>query len=408
MLALVMIGFLTSVVCDFAELLGCVLNVQDSVVAITFVALGTSMPDLFASKTAAVQDKTADASIVNVTGSNCVNVFLGIGLPWSMSAVYWTAVGATDAWKLAYPDMISIYPTGVFVVRGGDLAFSVVVFTVCAIIALGLIHFRRMKFGGELGGPRVPALMSSFLLMCLWILYLVLSIWKTMSPSVNAEGQFWMIVKALFFLQLCVLLIGSCVLLMLRRAKGEEDLEKGTPPPLPPPEAPPKLAVRDLQQSRHSSHDQCQAAAFTAPPNLNDTPARPCGMPSSDVADEAILRTITVAAMTSWAAAKVKGRASQACEWQGSPQLSRPQSTFHDAESPRSEVERVPSFHSINTQTAPQTSLPRTPRGSITEAGKKVAHWASNHAADWVTLSVAGWLATQAAQAADPSAGIPQ
>lgn len=44
--------------------------------------------DTFASKVAAIQDKYADASIGNVTGSNAVNVFLGIGLAWSIAACY--------------------------------------------------------------------------------------------------------------------------------------------------------------------------------------------------------------------------------------------------------------------------------------------------------------------------------
>jgi hypothetical protein len=309
MFALLLIGFLTSVVCDFAELLGCVLDVQDSVVAISFVALGTSMPDLFASKTSAVKDKTADASIVNVTGSNCVNVFLGIGLPWSMSSLYWSGVGATDAWRAAYPDMVSMYPSGAFVVRGGDLGFSVVVFTLCAMIALGLIHFRRVKFGGELGGPRTWATMSAILMTSLWIFYLVLSIWKTMSPSVNAADQFWMIIKAFFFLQLFVVLMGSAVLLTQSGPKGDEDLENGTHAPPPPQEAPAKFAVRALPFSRPSPNGQ--AAAFTVPPNFNDSANAPRGSPPSDVTDEAILRTLTMAAMTGWAAAKMKGNASQ-------------------------------------------------------------------------------------------------
>ena len=58
------------------------------ITAITFVALGTSLPDTFASKIAAVSEKTADNSIGNVTGSNSVNVFLGLGLPWIIAAVY--------------------------------------------------------------------------------------------------------------------------------------------------------------------------------------------------------------------------------------------------------------------------------------------------------------------------------
>lgn len=59
--------------------------------AITFVALGTSLPDLFASKKAAVQERHADVAIGNVTGSNSVNVFLGLGLSWVIASIYWTA-----------------------------------------------------------------------------------------------------------------------------------------------------------------------------------------------------------------------------------------------------------------------------------------------------------------------------
>ena len=39
-----------------------------SVTGIFLVAVGTSMPDTFASKTAATHDDTADAAIGNVTG----------------------------------------------------------------------------------------------------------------------------------------------------------------------------------------------------------------------------------------------------------------------------------------------------------------------------------------------------
>lgn len=87
--ALVMIACVTIIVGDMAALLGCCMGIPDSVTAITLVALGTSLPDLFASKQAAVQDETADASIGNVTGSNSVNVFLGLGLPWMIASIYW-------------------------------------------------------------------------------------------------------------------------------------------------------------------------------------------------------------------------------------------------------------------------------------------------------------------------------
>ena len=58
---------------------GCVVGMEYSMTAIKFLALGTSLPDTFVSKVAIVQDKYADAAIGNVTGSNSVSVFLGLG-----------------------------------------------------------------------------------------------------------------------------------------------------------------------------------------------------------------------------------------------------------------------------------------------------------------------------------------
>ncbi|CAK0893280.1 unnamed protein product [Prorocentrum cordatum] len=137
-----MIALITALIGDLAALFGCVLGVPDEVTAITFVALGTSLPDLFASRTAAVQDPTADASVGNVTGSNSVNVFLGLGLPWTMGSLYWSWTEPDAAWieKFAPPagieSLVPIPPRfrgGAFVVRSGALAPSVAVFTCCAL-----------------------------------------------------------------------------------------------------------------------------------------------------------------------------------------------------------------------------------------------------------------------------------
>lgn len=51
--ALIFIGIVTGIVGEFANLLGCTVGLRQSVTAISFVALGTSLPDTFASKTAA-------------------------------------------------------------------------------------------------------------------------------------------------------------------------------------------------------------------------------------------------------------------------------------------------------------------------------------------------------------------
>ncbi|XP_036190654.1 sodium/calcium exchanger 1 isoform X4 [Myotis myotis] len=156
--SIIMIGVLTAFIGDLASHFGCTIGLKDSVTAVVFVALGTSVPDTFASKVAATQDQYADASIGNVTGSNAVNVFLGIGVAWSIAAIYHAANGAQ------------------FKVSPGTLAFSVTLFTIFAFINVGvLLYRRRPEIGGELGGPRTAKLLTSSLFVLLWLLYIFFS-----------------------------------------------------------------------------------------------------------------------------------------------------------------------------------------------------------------------------------------
>merc|ERR1719327_1955172 len=129
-----MIALVTALIGDMAALLGCVLTSPDEVTAITFVALGTSLPDTFASMTAATQDPTADASIGNVTGSNSVNVFLGLGLPWTIGSIYWAIKGADSKWESKFgndPEIPERFRSGAFIVKARTLSFSVTLYTCC-------------------------------------------------------------------------------------------------------------------------------------------------------------------------------------------------------------------------------------------------------------------------------------
>ncbi|XP_015240831.1 PREDICTED: sodium/calcium exchanger 3-like isoform X1 [Cyprinodon variegatus] len=156
--SIAIIGLLTAVIGDLASHFGCTIGLKDSVTAVVFVALGTSVPDTFASKVSAVQDTYADASIGNVTGSNAVNVFLGIGMAWSVAAIYWHMKGKP------------------FVVEAGSLAFSVTLFTIFAFLAISvLLYRRRAHIGGELGGPRRHRLATSAFFFGLWFLYILFS-----------------------------------------------------------------------------------------------------------------------------------------------------------------------------------------------------------------------------------------
>lgn len=117
----------------------------------------------FASKVATVNDEHADGSIGNVTGSNSVNVFLGIGLAWSVAAIYHAANGST------------------FQVEAGSLGFSVLVFCVEALVCIAVLMYRRFNknIGAELGGPPGSRKITSAFFVGLWLLYILLSAFES-------------------------------------------------------------------------------------------------------------------------------------------------------------------------------------------------------------------------------------
>jgi len=208
--ALGMIGVLTAFVADIAGIFGCLLGLDDGITAITFVALGTSLPDTFASKSAAVGDETADNAVGNVTGSNAVNVYLGLGLPWIIATLVNTISGFTpmgvcsdgsggqgesERAMVGSDDKItcssgSSDAKGDMFIRGGNkgdypmasgsLGFSVIIFCICACTCIGTIYLRRAMFGAELGGPM--ASVTGLFFFFLWMVYVVMS-------SLETEGH---------------------------------------------------------------------------------------------------------------------------------------------------------------------------------------------------------------------------
>jgi len=187
-IALMMIGGLTAIIGDLATLMGDAMGLEASVTAITFVALGTSLPDTFASKKAATDDATADAAIGNVTGSNAVNVFLGLGMPWLIAAIYWENPSDSDKvkWLLKYcgsnpsevDSALSACPDVGFAVPAGSLGISVGVFSAAATICLLHLVWRRSYYGAELGGPNAGRYLTAAFLISLWAIYIGVSIWQ--------------------------------------------------------------------------------------------------------------------------------------------------------------------------------------------------------------------------------------
>lgn len=219
-ISLFFIGLCTAFIGDLAELFGCVLKIDDTITALLFVALGTSMPDLFASRTAATQDPFADASIVNVTGSNSVNVFLGLGIPWTIGAIYWQANGRTAEWTKANPALAAELQPGEarFVAPTAGLVFSVMVFSVGAVIAVGLLGLRRKVVGAELGGPLPLKVISGVTFFALWFADISLVSWYVLRWDISASGEKVMVL--LIVVIVIVLLVGLTCIIACQTARA--------------------------------------------------------------------------------------------------------------------------------------------------------------------------------------------
>eukprot|EP00933_Yihiella_yeosuensis_P009237 TRINITY_DN115069_c0_g1_i1.p1 TRINITY_DN115069_c0_g1~~TRINITY_DN115069_c0_g1_i1.p1 ORF type:complete len:345 (+),score=63.09 TRINITY_DN115069_c0_g1_i1:26-1036(+) len=197
---------------------GCVLEIPDIITGITLVALGTSMPDLFASKTAAVQDPTSDASIVNVTGSNSVNVFLGLGIPWTIGSVVWKMRGPTDEWKArsnGVSERAEWKNDAALVINGAsEFGFGVTIFVITSFIAIFVLMFRRWRVGGELGGALPFKICSGLTFLSLWFTYVGLTSWKAIRGNKADDEErnivFMMVGGVVGFLLLCTLATGMC------------------------------------------------------------------------------------------------------------------------------------------------------------------------------------------------------
>jgi len=150
-------GAITFVIGEMAETFACMVGIPKAFAAVSFVALGTSMPDTFASRMATQMSPDADAAICNVTGSNSVNVFLGLGLPWVVASYYAAAKNET------------------YVTPAGDLKNALLAFIPSAIICFVTLLIRRQVLGGELGGPALPKWLTFFFFVGLWAFFITMA-----------------------------------------------------------------------------------------------------------------------------------------------------------------------------------------------------------------------------------------
>lgn len=171
-LGITCIGFVTYVVAEIATVFGCIVGLKSAVTAITFVAIGTSLPDTFASMTAAKQSRYADEAVGNITGSNCVNVFLGLGLPWMIATIWRLNSDKCKSEGLTEAEYLRACQ---YYVPKEGLTLSVILFLACSLCGFLILILRRVFVKGELGGTPGLRYASAFAFILLWVVYVIVS-----------------------------------------------------------------------------------------------------------------------------------------------------------------------------------------------------------------------------------------
>jgi len=101
-----------------------ILNIPEAIIALTVLAVGTSIPDLFSSIIVARQGR-GDMAVSNAIGSNIFDILVGLGLPF----------------------LIVLSVSGGSISTGGDLKSSALILFASVILLFVLLAFSRWKVG---------------------------------------------------------------------------------------------------------------------------------------------------------------------------------------------------------------------------------------------------------------------
>jgi K+-dependent Na+/Ca+ exchanger-like protein len=96
--SILLISLLSYFLVEYAVILAEALAIPPVIIALTVLAAGTSVPDLFASVVVARQGR-GDMAVANAVGSNVFDILIGLGLPWLLVIVFQggtVAVGTAD------------------------------------------------------------------------------------------------------------------------------------------------------------------------------------------------------------------------------------------------------------------------------------------------------------------------
>lgn len=130
--------------------------------ALILLAIAINIPDIFAAKSASLQEMNADCAIGFLPGTIAANALFGLGLPWFVGASFQNSKGERF-----------------LVFSFENLGFVLVLLTVTFLLTGGLLlarrNFRLFTFG-ELGGSSLPKFVSALILLFLWCIFVIFSV----------------------------------------------------------------------------------------------------------------------------------------------------------------------------------------------------------------------------------------
>ena len=123
--SIIIIAGLSWILVELAVVISEYFNIPEGIIALTVLAIGTSIPDLFSSMIVAKQGR-GDMAVSNAIGSNIFDILVGLGLPF---AIYMFIHGGTVG-------------SG-----GGNLLYSTIILFSSVILLFLLLIFSKWRVG---------------------------------------------------------------------------------------------------------------------------------------------------------------------------------------------------------------------------------------------------------------------
>jgi K+-dependent Na+/Ca+ exchanger-like protein len=128
LISIILIAAISYVLVEVAVLSAHVLNIPEAIIALTILAVGTSVPDLFSSVIVARQGR-GDMAVSNAIGSNIFDILVGLGLPF----------------------LIVMLISGGTISAGGDLVTSSIILFASVIFLFLMLLISRWRVGKIMG-----------------------------------------------------------------------------------------------------------------------------------------------------------------------------------------------------------------------------------------------------------------